>query len=241
MQAHRRSSQSGKATTVALAALFSLALGGAAGYMVGIKKEDTTGNSTTSTTSTAQSAAPSTTTKAANLRVLLNNLEAEHVSLASAAVRDNYDASSVFPASAVALSKNTDALSAAIGSVYGDQAATKFKQIWTSHIGFFVDYSTAAKKKDQAGKDKAVQNLNGYVDAIASFLSNANPNLPKSAVASLVSEHVTLLKQAVDTYATGDNNGSYAAQSEARTQITSKIADTLAGAIVKQKPASFKD
>ncbi len=68
---------------------------------------------------------------------------------------------------------------------------------------------------------------------------SANPNLPKDAVAQLVTEHVGLLKEAVDKYGAGDVPASYDAQSRARTQITTKIADTLAGAIVKQYPAKF--
>lgn len=214
--------------------VIGLAIGGGIGYAKGHKNTD---NDAMSGPSSSQSA--STDTKAAGLRVVLNNLEAEHVDLASAATRAGFDGSTAFPAAAGALGKNTDSLAAAIGSVYGDAAAAQFKEIWASHIGFFVDYTVAAKKGDMAGMDKAVQNLNGYVEAISTFLSGANPNLPKEAVAQLVTEHVGLLKKAVDTYGAGDFAGSYAAQSEARTQITTKIADTLAGAIVKQSPAKF--
>jgi hypothetical protein len=229
----------GKATTVALAALVALAIGGGAGYMVGHKSE-TTSSTTTNTTTNNVVAAPSTVTKAADLRTVLNNLEAEHVDLASATLRDSFDGAPSLAAATAALGKNTDSLSAAIGNVYGDAAGAKFKEIWASHIGFFVDYTTAVKKADKPGTDKAIQNLNGYVDAIAAFLSGANPNLPKEAVASLVTEHVSLMKQAVNKYATGDFAGSYSAQAQAREQITTKIADTLAGAIVKQSPSKFQ-
>mgnify|MGYP006204003473 CR=1 FL=1 len=138
-----------------------------------------------------------------------------------------------------ALGQNTDDISAAIASVYGDEAGAQFKEIWASHIGFFVDYTVGAKTADQAKMDKAVADLNGYVEAISTFLSGANPNLPKDAVASLVSEHVGLLKTAVDKHGAGDFAGSYEAQAQAREQITTQIADTLAGAIVKQKPEAF--
>lgn len=242
----RISRQAGKATTVALAALVALVVGGAGGYMLGFKKdENATGSATTTTNGTSSSASgsaagsTSTVTKAADLRTLLNNLESDHVDLASAATRAGYDAAPSFSAAAGNLSKNTEDLAAAITSVYGPEAGAKFKAIWASHIGFFVDYTTAAKKKDVAGMNKAVQNLNGYVEAIADFFSKANPNLPKEAVASLVTEHVGLLRQAVDKYATADYSGSYAAQAQARSQITTKIADTIAGAIVKQKPQNY--
>lgn len=223
-----------KVMMTAIALVAGLAIGGGIGYMSGNSNEETVMDSVSSVSTN-----PDTMTKSAGLRVLLNNLEAEHVDLASAATRAGFDGDASFTASAEALGKNTDNLSAAIASVYGEEAGVKFKEIWASHIGFFVDYTVAAKGGDQAGMDKAVQNLNGYVEAISSFLSSANPNLPKDAVAQLVTEHVGLLKEAVDKHGAGDYAGSYDAQSRARVQITTKIADTLAGAIVKQSPEKF--
>lgn len=213
--------------------VIGLALGAGLGYAKG-NMGDKDGDDGAST-----SQASGTDTKAAGLRAVLNNLEAEHVDLASAATRAGFDGDPQFAAAAESLGKNTDNLSAAVASVYGDEAGAKFKEIWASHIGFFVDYTVAAKGGDQAGMDKAVQNLNGYVEAISTFLSGANPNLPKDAVAQLITEHVGLLKEAVDKHGAGDYAGSYDAQSRARVQITTKIADTLAGAIVKQNPDKF--
>ena len=223
-----------KVMMAAIALVAGLAIGGGVGYMSGNSNDDVAMDSVSSVSTN-----PDTMTKSAGLRVLLNNLEAEHVDLASAATRAGFDGDASFTASAEALGKNTDSLSAAIASVYGEEAGVKFKEIWASHIGFFVDYTVAAKGGDQAGMDKAVQNLNGYVEAISAFLSGANPNLPKDAVAQLVTEHVGLLKEAVDKHGAGDYAGSYDAQSRARAQITTKIADTLAGAIVKQSPEKF--
>ena len=224
-------------TYIAIVTLIvGMMVGGGLGYATGSSKEkDSTGAGKATTANTT----PTTDTKAAGLRALLNNLEAEHVDLASTATRAGFDGTASFVPAADALGKNTDALSAAVASVYGEEAGTKFKEIWASHIGFFVDYTVAAKKGDKAGMDKAVQNLNGYVEAISAFLNTANPNLPKEAVSQLVTEHVGLLKEAVDTYGAGNIAGSFDAQSRARAQITTKIADTLAGAIVKQSPEKF--
>lgn len=220
-----------------IVAIVTLALGLAVGGGIGYAVADM--NTKDSNSSNASTASMGETKKASDLRAALNNLEAEHVDLASAATRAGFDGDPSFTAAAGALGKNTDKLSAAIASVYGDEAGAKFKEIWASHIGFFVDYTVAAKGGDMAGMDKAVQNLNGYVEAISTFLSDANPNLPKEAVAQLVTEHVGLLKEAVDKHGAGDFEGSYDAQERARTQITTKIADTLSGAIVKQSPDKF--
>lgn len=223
--------ESGAASAAIITAVVALVIGVGTGFALGNKSGDSQNNATSNVASTD--------TKAADLRALLNNLEAEHVDLAAAATRAGFDGDPSFQAAAGALGKNTDELSAAVASVYGEEAGAKFKEIWASHIGFFVDYTVAAKAGDQAGMDTAVQNLNGYVEAISAFLSGANPNLPKDAVAQLVSEHVGLLKTAVDKHGAGDFVGSYEAQRQAREQITTKIANTLAGAIVKQKPEIF--
>lgn len=215
-------------------AVVALVVGMGGGYLIGNMKDDGTNGS-----SSNSSSAPATDSKAAGLRVVLNNLEAQHVDLAAAATRAGFDGDASFTASAGALDKNSRDLSAAVGSVYGEEAGKQFYDIWNSHIGFFVNYTVAAKGGDMAGMDKAVADLNGYVEAISTFLSGANPNLPKDAVAQLITEHVGLLKSAVDKHGAGDYAGSYDAQSRARAQITTKIADTLAGAIVKQKPEAF--
>lgn len=227
-------SDNNKTVMMVATLVIGLLVGGGLGYAKGNSKTDGGGE-----TQNSAASASTTDTKAAGLRAALNNLESEHVDLASAATRAGFDGDPQFQASAEALGRNTDGLSTAVASVYGDEAGAKFKEIWASHIGFFVDYTVAAKGGDTAGMEKAVQNLNGYVEAISTFLSGANPNLPKDAVAQLVTEHVGLLKEAVDKHGAGDYAGSYDAQSRARTQITTQIADTLAGAIVKQNPDKF--
>ncbi len=240
MDTQNKSKGSSLASSI-VAGLLGLLVGSGLGY--GLKPNNTatttTNNQASVSEQTQQASQPTTNTKAADLRVLLNGLQKQHVDLASTAVRNGFDGSPAFPASAAELGKNTKALSDAVGSVYGSEAGSQFGKIWESHIGFFVDYTTAAKAGDKAKMDQAVQNLNGYVDAISTFFYGANPNLPKEAVSKLVTEHVMLLKGAVDTYGAKDFAGSFDNQSKAYNQIGT-IADNLSGAIVKQKPESFK-
>jgi hypothetical protein len=232
---------SSKGMMVAIVGVIAALIGLTVGYMVaGSMKSPETAMTepAESMMQKSDSTVATTDTKAADLRVLLNALERQHVDLASAAVRNGFDGDPDFKASADALDANSVEISKAVGSVYGPEAEEKFLEIWRSHIGFFVDYTVAAKKGDKAGMDKAVANLGGYVDAISDLLSGANPNLPREAVAQLVGEHVGLLKGAVDAYGAGDYAGSYAKQAEANTQVGT-IADALAGAIVKQYPEKF--
>ena len=210
--------------------IIALIIGVGGGYSVS--------NAISNNKSNVANVMPTTDTKSADLRVLLNGLEREHVSLASQATRNGFSGNADFDASAKALDNNSVELSKAIGSIYGTDAQAKFLAIWRSHIGFFVDYTVAAKSGDKAGMDKAVQNLGGYIDAISDFFSGANPNLPREAVKQLITDHVGLLKAAVDTYGANDFAASYAKEHEADQQIGT-IANTISGAIVKQYPEKF--
>lgn len=233
----------GMTTAMSLAlAGAGLVLGGVGGYVSGMAaapKQETASQAAQSQQATATDATPRIDTKAADLRVLINSLQKQHVDLASSAVRNGFDGDPDFGASAAELDKNSVALSKAVGSVYGAEAEKQFLEIWRSHIGFFVDYTVAAKAGDKVKMEQAVANLNGYVDAIANFFSKANPNLPKEAVAQLVTEHVMHLKGAVDTYGAGNYEASYVKQTDAYNQI-GNIADAISGAIVKQNPDTFK-
>jgi hypothetical protein len=187
----------------------------------------------------AMMVAPSTETAAAELRALLRSLEVQHVALAANATRRGYDGAKDFSDAAKALDDNSVDIAKAVESVYGADAGKRFLDIWRSHISFFVDYTTGAKANDKAKMDKAVQNLSGYQDAIADFFSSANPNLLRATVHSLVGEHVTLLKAAVDAHASGNYAQSYTKEHQAHEQIGT-ISDALSNAIVKQFPDKFK-
>lgn len=119
-----------------VAVIIALAIGVLAGGSIGYaaKKNNNEGGSRASTSQQSQS----TDTKPAGLRVMLNNLESEHVDLASAATRAGFDGDPAFQATAAALDKNSNALADAVGSVYGADARQKFYDIWNSHIGFLL-------------------------------------------------------------------------------------------------------
>ena len=182
---------------------------------------------------------PMTDTKAAGLRVLLNSINREHANLASTALRKGFDGATDFEASYKALDNNSVEIGNSITSVYGADAGAKFLEIWRSHITFFKNYTVASKTNDQVAKDKAVQDLAGYVNRISTFLSQANPNLPFDAVHGLVATHVGLLKDTIDQYFAGNLTGSYSQQHATDVQIGTGVADSVAGAIVKQFPEKF--
>jgi hypothetical protein len=229
-----------------IAAMGLIMLGGLA---AGCSSSTTTDNTTTPATQTTTTQttpsndnsmmAMSNDTKSAGLRVALGDLLSEHVDLALAATRSGYDGRADFAALAKSLDNNSVALATTVGSVYGADAQKKFLDIWRSHIGFFVDYTVATKKKDKAGQDAAVQNLGGYEQSFAQFFSDANPNLPKDTLLAAVTEHVAQLKSSVDAYAAGDYTKAYQLENEARAHM-SMTAKTLSAGIIAQYPDKFK-
>lgn len=173
------------------------------------------------------------------LRVTLDRLLGEHAKLAINATRKGYDGDKDFAASAAALDRNSVELANVIGSAYGRKARNEFlngKFKWRPHIGFFVDYTVALKKRDRAGQRKAVDNLNGYIGSFSGFLAKAT-NLPPNAVRASITGHVKLLKRQIDLYSRGRFAQAYAVERQAYKHMF-MTGDTLAAAITKQKSGS---
>jgi plastocyanin len=176
---------------------------------------------------------------AAGLRVTLNNLFSEHVYLAARATSGAIgNRPAEFEAAAAALDANSVDISKAIGLAYGPDAEAAFLPLWRAHIGMIVDYTTGVATKDEAKKQKAVQDLMGYTQDFGAFLSGANENLPKDVVAEVVKSHVLTLKDVVDAQGTGDQAAVYANLRMAMGHMK-MIADPLADATARKFPDQF--
>ena len=191
-----------------------------------------------SPTTAAATTTATSMTKAADLRVALNLLLLDHVYITAQATDQALVGNDAgFKAAAATLDKNTVGLGNAIGAAYGDAAKTTFLELWRKHIGFFVAYTQAAAKGDAAGKAKADADLDGYRKDFDAFITGANPNLPKGAVADLLVNHVKGLEAMIDAQAAKDPTWPDKAMVAA--DHSQKIADPLAGAIAKQFPDKF--
>jgi hypothetical protein len=178
-------------------------------------------------------------TPAADLRATLNHLLTEHAALATMAMQNGIDGSEDFDASVNALNANTEALSAAIASVYGEEAGNQFKEMWSNHIGFFVDYVKATGAKDEAAKKEALQNLDNYRADFSKFLETATDGRLKSdALAEGLQMHVDQLVGAFDSYAAGDYEKSFEDIRMAYEHMLNP-AKGLSSAIVDQYPDKF--
>ena len=175
-------------------------------------------------------------TKAVQLRIALNQLLGEHAILAVQATQRGLVGGKDFPAVAKELDRNSVAISQAIGSVYGPAAANQFlngNDLWRAHIKYFVDYTVATAKHDEAGRKKAVANLMAYIQTQAAFFAKAT-GLPKQTLVDDLTAHVLQLKGQLDAFALGHYAQAYALTNGAY-QHMGMTADLLAGAIAKQK------
>ena len=174
-----------------------------------------------------------TTSPAADLRVKLDDLLAEHAALAIVAMERGFDGSPDFDAAAATLDKNTVALGDMIGGAFGDEAKTAFLAQWRQHIGFFVNYVTALAKKDDAGQAEAKKGLDGYIAEHGDFLAGAT-GLPADAVKAQLQMHVDELLKTIDAYAAGDYEAATAGARESFAHMY-ETGDALAGGIIAEK------
>jgi hypothetical protein len=199
-----------------------------------------TGITGTDVTGTSSAIAAEMHGKAANdLRVALNQLLAEHATLAAAATQAALRGrKSEFESAAAALDMNSQDIAGAIGSVYGKDAGDAFLPLWRKHIGFVVDYTKAKAAGSKKMQDQAVNDLVQYASDFGAFLNSASPSLPKDKVAELVKMHILSLKDVIDAQAAKNQKLAYQKLREA-TRHMQMIADPLADAISAQFPDKF--
>jgi hypothetical protein len=174
--------------------------------------------------------------KAVDLRVTLDKLLGEHALLAVYATQSGVSGAKDFTAIAKQLDQNSVAISNAVGSVYGKAAAAKFlngSNLWRDHIRFFVQYTQAVAKKDEAGQKAAVAKLMRYVNTQAGFFASAI-GLPRQEVANDLTAHVLQLKGQLDAYARGQHRQALTLTDAAYGHMM-MTGELLARGIAKQK------
>ncbi|PSL36345.1 hypothetical protein B0H99_107166 [Planomicrobium soli] len=182
-----------------------------------------------------------TATPAAELRIALDTVLTEHAFLAVEAMRKGVDGAEDFDQASGALLANADDLKAAVASVYGEEGAAQFDEIWKSHIGYFVDYVTATAEDNQEGKDKALADLDEYKKTQAEFFDAATEGrLPAAAVEEGLDMHVDQLVEAFDAYVAGDFEKAYSLERESIHHM-SMFAETLSIAITDQFADKFEN
>jgi len=130
---------------------------------------------------------------------------------------------------------NAHAIADAVAGFYGKAAGDKLFTLLAGHYGAIKAYLDATVAKNAAGQSKATSDLTSNADAIATFLSSANPYLPKPTLSQMLlvhgSQHIEQIQELEA------RNG--AAETKTAAAMKSHIialADALADAIARQFP-----
>lgn len=151
-----------------------------------------------------------------------------------AAVDDRPDAQ----AAAGRLMKNQEDIGAAVASFYGKAAGDQLTTLLKEHIGIAVDLIKAAKAGDKAAQQAADTKWKQNADAIATFLSKANPNWPKATLADMMNTHLATTTDEVVARLTKNWDADVKAYDAVYGHIL-MMADALSDGIVKQFPEKF--
>jgi len=131
---------------------------------------------------------------------------------------------------------NAKKIADAVGSFYGDAAGKKMLELLAGHWTAVKALTDAQKKDDTNGVTKAMQDMAANADAIAKFLSGANPNLPESAVKGLLVAHAAHHQALTGEIMKGDSANAAKTWSAMQAHMNT-IADALSDGIAKQFPA----
>jgi hypothetical protein len=173
-----------------------------------------------------------------DLRKDLNIKLAEHISLATEAMRTSYDNHDSSTPVIDELDKNSQELADIIGEFYGDEPKATFLKLWRDHITFFVNYTISVKNDDKEGKEQALSDLEDYSRKSAEFFSGLNTSLNADSLKPLFTDHRDLAIASINDYKDAKYTESLDDESKAYTQA-GKIADAIADGITKQFPDKF--
>jgi len=133
---------------------------------------------------------------------------------------------------------NARSIAASIEPFYGAEAKEKLFTLLAGHYGAVKDYLDASVAKNGDKQTEATSTLMGNAGEIASFLSSANPYLPKDTVDGLLQahggHHIAQIQQLLAK--------DYAGEAKTWADMSQHmyvIADALADALAKQFPAQF--
>jgi hypothetical protein len=177
--------------------------------------------------------------KVADTKAALRDLWLGHIltirNVAVATMDHNGAARAVAEQSVVA---NAEQIARSIEPFYGKAASEQLFMLLAGHYGAIRDHLDATAANNAARQTAAMQELTANAGEIATFLSGANPYLPKDTVMGLLmahaAHHITEFQQL--------QAGEYAQEAETwkgMKQHIYVVADALTGALVKQFPNKF--
>jgi hypothetical protein len=137
------------------------------------------------------------------------------------------------------LLQNQTDIGNAIKPFYGEAAGNQLTALLREHITIAAELLTALKAGNTTAFNDANARWYANADAIATFLSAANPNWPLDEMKAMMREHL----DATATEALARKNQNYAADVIAYDNVHNQIlemADMLTDGIIRQFPNMFK-
>lgn len=133
---------------------------------------------------------------------------------------------------------NAHGIANAIAPYYGQPAADKLFTLLAGHYGAVKAYLDASVAKDTKKQGTATDEMTSNAEGIATFLSTANPHLPKSALMELLqihaSHHIAQIQELI-----AKNPAAEAKTRAAMSAHMDVIADALVTGIAAQFPEKF--
>ena len=178
------------------------------------------------------------TSNALELRQGMRELWADHVvwtrAYIVAAVAGDASASSALER----LMKNQEDLGSAIAPYYGASAGTQLTQLLKEHISIAGELVAAAKANESPKLQDADRRWHQNAEAIATFLSGANPNWKRPDLLHMLNEHLALTTQEA-TLRLQQKWAEDAATFDKIFDQAMMMADALADGVIRQFPARF--
>lgn len=137
------------------------------------------------------------------------------------------------------LLRNQQDIGNSIKPFYGEEAGNKLTSLLKQHILLAANLVKYAKEGNSA--QLAVEEKKWYANAdeIATFLSTANPNIPKKEITDMLYKHLRVTKQEV-VYRLNENYAEDIAAYDTIFEDILNMSDVIAYAIVKQFPDKFQ-
>ena len=127
----------------------------------------------------------------------------------------------------------------AVKPFYGDEAGDRLTELLQEHISTAADLVTAARNANDERVGRLSEAWYANADAIATFLSAANPdNWPEDEMKAMMKEHLDLTLDEATAQIEGRYQRSIEAYDEVHTQILA-MADMLSDGIMAQFPDRF--
>ncbi|WP_253905457.1 copper amine oxidase [Bacillus sp. THAF10] len=179
-------------------------------------------------------------TPASNLRATLNKLAAEHTAYATIGMQKGFDQAEDVDFINWAEDAHTADFKAAIASIYGEEGAAQFEQVWQpNHIDAQSMIVAATLENDEAKRAEAEEHLQTFAKDFGGFLGAATEeNLPSKAATEAVWAHEELVLKSYDHYTAAEYKAAYDSFRESYAFMFG-IGETLGGAIVAQHPDKF--